>query len=246
MAKNSLSCRSQSGCCVRDTGTLTGRSARSQGGARTEYAIVGAGVGRGWCMQRVEFAGPAGTLEGVLAASGFTSHGAVLCHPHPLYGGSMDDAVLGSVEDGLAAHALTCLRFNFRGVGASEGTHDEGYGEVEDILAAVEYLRSEGIDEILLGGYSFGAAMALKAAAIELPQALVLVAPPLSLATDVAFEAITCPVQVVLGEHDTLVDAAAVSEVLPHARVHIVAGADHYFYGAGEEIAEVVDDFIET
>ena len=197
-------------------------------------------------MEHVEFHGPAGLLEGAISRAEFTSHGAVLCHPHPLYGGSMEDAVLASVEDGLRPHQFTILRFNFRGVGASEGIHDSGSGEVEDVFAALEFLRTEeGTDEVLMGGYSFGSVMALKAAVQAPPQALLLVAPPLSMAAGLAVDELRCPVQLILGEHDDFVDVSEASAAFPTARVHVVQGADHFFFGSGPEIAEVVHEFIE-
>ena len=197
-------------------------------------------------MEHVEIQGPVGVLEGVISRADFTSHGAVLCHPHPLYGGSMDDAVLAAVEDGLRPHGFSSLRFNFRGVGASDGSHDGGAGEVEDVLAALEFMRGEGMDEMLLGGYSFGSIMALKAALHAPPHALLLVAPPLSMASSVALDEIRCPVQLILGEHDDFVDVQEVVEAFPDARVHVVEGADHFFLGSGAEIGEVVHEFIET
>lgn len=198
-------------------------------------------------MEHVEFHGPAGLLEGMISRAEFTSHSAVLCHPHPLYGGSMDDAVLAALEDGLRPHQFTILRFNFRGVGGSEGAHDGGSGEVEDVLAAIEYLRAEeGADEVLLAGYSFGSIMALKAAVQVQPDALLLVAPPMSMAAGVPLQEIHCPVQLILGEHDDFVDVNEASEAFSTARVHVVQGADHFFFGGAAEIADVVHEFIET
>ena len=159
----------------------------------------------------------------------------------------MDDAVLAAVEDGLRPHRFSCLRFNFRGVGESEGSHDGGSGEVEDVFAALEYMRTEeGMDQILLGGYSFGSIMALKAAVQTPPHALLLVAPPLSMAAGVALDEVRCPVQLILGEHDDFVDVQEASQAFPAARVHVVEGADHFFFGSGAEIGEVVHEFIET
>ena len=117
---------------------------------------------------------------------------------------------------------------------------------MEDVLAALEFMRGEGMDEMLLGGYSFGSIMALKAALHAPPNALLLVAPPLSMASSVALDEIRCPVQLILGEHDDFVDVQEVVEAFPDARVHVVEGADHFFLGSGAEIGEVVHEFIET
>ena len=83
--------------------------------------------------------------------------GAVISHPHPLMGGDMRNPVVEILAESLFAGGLSTLRFNFRGVGMSEGVFDEGRGEQEDVLAAVTYLERQGIREIVLAGYSFGA-----------------------------------------------------------------------------------------
>ena len=113
-------------------------------------------------MESIFFDGPEGQLEGLLVLRE-SRMGAVLCHPHPLYGGSMHDTLLGSLHTAIASQNCSTLRFNFRGVGSSDGDHDKGDGEVSDLVAAVDYLHSKGSGEIILAGYSFGAAMCLKA-----------------------------------------------------------------------------------
>ena len=104
--------------------------------------------------------GPAGALETLLDGDG--SDLAVLCHPHPQYGGTMHDAVLDCAARALGAAGIARLRFNFRGVGRSEGRFDEGVGEVDDVLAILTHGRKMHPEaRVLLVGYSFGAAMAL-------------------------------------------------------------------------------------
>jgi alpha/beta superfamily hydrolase len=101
-------------------------------------------------------------LEGVIRCGG--APGVVLCHPHSLYGGSMDSIVVTRLFDALGTAGLSVLRFNFRGVGGSEGAYGGGSDEVGDVLGALEYLASEcGCGAFVLAGYSFGAAVALKA-----------------------------------------------------------------------------------
>src|SRR5579872_6831057 len=95
-----------------------------------------------------------------------TSRGAVVCHPHPLYGGSMYNNVVEAILDALWKRNFATLRFNFRGVGASEGEHSGGLGEVDDAKAAMQFLLTQqGIanDRAVVAGYSFGAAMAMRA-----------------------------------------------------------------------------------
>jgi len=121
-------------------------------------------------------------LEGIITP-GNEACGAVLAHPHPLYGGSMHDYVVSIAAEALTAAEWTVLRFNFRGVGQSEGQYSDGIGEAEDIAAGVSYLKESGATKVLAGGYSFGAMAALKAwprlnELGVLP--LVLIAPPIT------------------------------------------------------------------
>jgi len=107
-------------------------------------------------------------LEGILHENNRNA-GVVICHPHSLYGGSMFNNVVDAIEQGFSAKGFTTLKFNFRGVGKSEGVYDEGKGEVHDLLAALKFLR-EKIDKnafILLAGYSFGAWIASRAAMLD-------------------------------------------------------------------------------
>ena len=123
-----------------------------------------------------------GALEGILRENG-TRGGAVICHPHPLYGGSMYNNVVEAIEEGFLQSGFTTLRFNFRGVGESCGTYDDGNGEVDDAAAACAYMRDMlGPDtRLVLAGYSFGAWVASRAAG-HIPglKDLVLVAYPFS------------------------------------------------------------------
>ena len=109
-----------------------------------------------------DIAGPAGRLEAILMnPDGPPPPAAVLCHAHPLHGGVMHFKVLFRAAKALQAHGVAVLRFNFRGVGRSEGTHDEGRGEQDDVRAALDEMarRFPGLP-IVLGGFSFGSTMA--------------------------------------------------------------------------------------
>ena len=175
-------------------------------------------------------AGPAGDIEAVLTGPE-TGPVAVLCHPHPLYGGSMHDAVLDAIAGVLAERGIASLKFNFRGVGASGGDHDGGTGEVEDLRAVLAWLASSYPDRPrLLGGYSFGAGVVcrlLADPAMPAVERAVLVAPPVGrLAVTEPDGRIT--VDVFAGDADAFVDTDRLS-TWQHARVHLIAGADHVF-----------------
>jgi uncharacterized protein len=123
-----------------------------------------------------------GALEAILREHGRAA-GAVICHPHPQFGGSMHNNVVEAIEEGFVLSGFSTLRFNFRGVGYSEGVYDEGNGETEDVVAACTFMRNlighEG--RLVLAGYSFGAWVASKAAGhIQGLKDLFLVAYPFS------------------------------------------------------------------
>ena len=160
-------------------------------------------------------AGPAGKLEimvDVPAAGQARAGVAVICHPHPLEGGTLRNKVVTMLERSLRESGLATVRFNFRGVGASEGTYDEGRGESEDLAAVVAWARRlRPGDALWLAGFSFGSFVALRNAGRLGADALVTVAPPVG--RNWNFDAIdlpTCPWLVVQGEEDEIVDPAAV------------------------------------
>lgn len=195
-------------------------------------------------MSHTVFDGSAGRLEGYLE-EGSVDAGAVLCHPHPLYGGSMDDMVLQAIASPMTSSSMPVLRFNFRGVGASEGDYDKGEGEVDDLLSAIDHLRSVSpCREVIVAGYSFGAAVALKAARTLDCSHLMLVAPPLSLFRGASRPVV--PTLVIVGEADQLVDSAETAawfEGAP-AVIESIAGADHFFFGAHDRISQAVAGYL--
>ena len=109
-------------------------------------------------------AGPAGRLEALLnAGSPDETHAAVVCHPHPLYGGTLHNKVVFHTMKALNHFGFPVLRFNFRGTGLSEGEHANGIGEVEDVRAAIDWLEREFTLPVIFAGFSFGAAVGLRA-----------------------------------------------------------------------------------
>jgi hypothetical protein len=188
------------------------------------------------------------TLEGLLANPGANAPAAVVCHPHPLYGGSMYNNVVDAILAAMWQAGYATLRFNFRGVGASEGEHDGGPGEVDDAVAAMTYLlaqagvRKEGA---VMAGYSFGAMVAVSAGYERAEIArIVAVALPLAMADARIPEGASKPVLLVSGDRDSYSPVAGLqalkSKIGDSARLEIVAGADHFFGGREAELARAI------
>lgn len=160
--------------------------------------------------------GPAGRIEVACdppAAATTVAGVAVICHPHPLHGGTMHNKVVTMLARALGELGLACVRFNFRGVGQSEGDYDEGRGEGDDLAAVVEWVRSvRGADALWLAGFSFGSYVSLRNARRLRAAALISIAPPVGRWDFDAIELSDCPWLVVQGEDDEVVDAKAVFE----------------------------------
>lgn len=158
--------------------------------------------------------GPAGAIELACAVPepGTARAGtAVICHPHPLQGGTMHNKVVTIIERALRELGLATVRFNFRGVGASEGSYDEGNGESDDLATVVGWVREvRPGDAVWLAGFSFGSYVALRNAQRLDAAALVTVAPPVGRWDFSQITLPECPWLVVQGEEDEVVDPAAV------------------------------------
>lgn len=173
----------------------------------------------------------------------------MLCHPHPVYGGTMQNKVVHTIAKTLAAHNFTSLRFNFRGVGLSAGSYDDGIGEVDDALAAADWLQDsqKGLP-LVLAGFSFGSFVAMQAAAKLKPTALITVAPPIRMFDFDGIDAIDCPWLLIQGDEDEVVDADSVVNwartLKTPPQLEIVHGASHFFHGKLIELRSVCDDFL--
>lgn len=187
--------------------------------------------------------GPAGAIEAMLdRASADSTDIAILCHPHPAYGGNMHDGVLDVAAAVLLNEGVSVLRFNFRGVGRSDGAHAKGEGEADDLAAVTAWaLESCPSESIILAGYSFGATVAWRAAH-TLPKLarLILIAPPVGLMPFTA-PAPTCPVHVVYGDTDEYIDPAALAAWTGVTR-HQVDGANHFFMGEWQGLTTAFAD----
>ena len=193
-------------------------------------------------------------FEGVVAApEGDTGSlpGVVICHPHPLYGGNMDNNVVLSVSFALASHGFVVLRFNFRGVGNSEGEHGQGESEQQEALGAIDLLKAwPGVDggRVGLAGYSFGSSVILSNPGLHnKAKALALISPPLKALETTGLKKNKQPAFVIAGDQDTLVQSDQFESVLdsfshPPDR-HIVPGVDHYWLGHEDQLANHVVEF---
>lgn len=199
--------------------------------------------------ERITFSSGDLSLEGMLSR-GESDRGVAISHPHSLYGGEMGNHVVGIIQEVLAGQGWTTLRFNFRGVGRSQGEYDEGVGEQEDVRAAVRYLQALGIKEIFLAGYSFGAWVNAQAA-LDLPEVAgsILVSPPQAM-MDFSFLKDDRKTRLVIaGERD---DYGPVEEIMkivekmnPPPPVKIIPGADHFFSGSTRELAKALESIFE-
>lgn len=177
--------------------------------------------------------------------------GVVLCHPHPLHGGDMDNNVLEGIATALEDRQMAVLAFNFRGVGRSQGTHDGGNGEVDDAMAAARCLASNPAvdrDRVVIAGYSFGAVVALRAAARDEGfQAVALVACPTRSLDSPDAQAIVQPKLFIHGDMDNVVQQdvfqSLVQRLPQPTEVEVLPGGDHFLQGYEDQVGELVADF---
>lgn len=197
--------------------------------------------------------GPVGRLEAVLMTPATSPAGAaVLCHAHPLHGGMMHFKVLFRVAKVLQDHGYAVLRFNFRGVGRSEGAHDEGRGEQDDLRAALDVLERDfpGLP-IVAGGFSFGSVMALRVG-VDDPRVTALVALGLPVGRMKSTEFLTSstkPRLFVQGELDEFGDGEAIRKLvenLPEPRTLVVIPqSDHFFTDKTDDVEAAVSGWLE-
>ena len=208
-------------------------------------------------VERVRLPGPAGDLEALIEtplndageAASTPPAFAVVCHPHPLYGGTLDNKVVHTLARACNQLGAPTIRFNFRGVGASAGAYDEGRGETEDALAVIAFGRQRWPDVPLwLGGFSFGGAVAVLTAGNAQPGRLVLVAPAVTRIGVNGAAAPACPWLIVQGDADDVVPPAEVlawvQTLTPAPEVTVVRGAGHFFHGRINELREAVLAFM--
>ena len=211
---------------------------------------------------RGSVAGAAGAIEIAWSAPVHATAVAVIAHPHPLFGGTMDNKVITTLARAFGEAGVATVRFNFRGVGASEGTHDEGRGETEDMLRVIEDARSRfGALPLVIAGFSFGGAVAVRASARADFAQLVLVAPGFRRITEQGMGSAPDPndpnlgapgrhthanTVVVHGDRDETVPLAdSIAWATPReVPVVVVPGGEHFFHRKLHVLREVASRWV--
>ena len=201
--------------------------------------------------EKVVVDGPAGAIEAMIerppdARSDIV---AVCCHPHPLYGGTMQNKVVHTMARACQDQNVTTVRFNFRGVGASAGVHDDGVGESDDAAVVADWARkATGASRLWSLGFSFGGFVAYRLATLRHASALVTVAPPVQRFDFTKLPVPGCPWFVAQGDADDLVDHERVlawtRTVSPPPEVKILPGAEHFFHGRLTELRSLLGGWL--
>jgi len=199
--------------------------------------------------------GPAGRLEALLnAGSAAPTHAALVCHPHPLYGGTLHNKVVFHTMKALNSFGYPVLRFNFRGAGLSQGEHDNGIGEVDDVRACLDWLDGEFHLPLILAGFSFGAAVGLQAACSDARvQAAIGLGIPVVPADERSYSfdflsGCAKPKLFVSGARDQFSPSLKLREVVNAVpepkKLMLIEGADHFFAGRLRELRETIEAWI--
>lgn len=197
--------------------------------------------------------GPAGKLELAIGEPKGIERDAwgIVCHPHPLFGGTMDNKVVTVLAKTFQDLGVKTIRFNFRSVGRSEGSYDQGNGELEDLLAVIDWMQHEKVRaEIWLGGFSFGACIAAKAATQIPVNKLVTIAPPVEHFPMRQLPPITCFWVLAQGDQDEVVPANLVYEWAesrdPKPIILRFPQASHFFHGQLIELRTQLEEVLKT
>jgi alpha/beta superfamily hydrolase len=197
------------------------------------------------------FDGPAGRMEAILKEPPTpAARAAIVCHPHPLFGGTMHNKVVFRIAKAFQGAGFAVLRFNFRGAGRSQGEHDEGRGEQDDLRAAIKFMEEKYANaELWLAGFSFGSAVMLRAAC-GAPSIRALVAAGVPVTKSDLSDVVACdkPKLFVQGELDEFGNPEDLERFVARLNepktLKVIEGADHFFAGHLAELEQAVSDFI--
>jgi uncharacterized protein len=199
--------------------------------------------------------GPAGRLEALLnAGAPDAGYAAVVCHPHPVYGGTLHNKVVFHTTKALKGFGFPVLRFNFRGAGLSQGEHDHGEGEMDDVRAALDWMDHEFHRPLIFAGFSFGAAVGARVACPDARvKAIMALGLPVSPIDDRSYDfgflgSCARPKLFVSGDRDQFGTPAQlknlVGSVPEPKKLVLIAGADHFFEGRLRELRETIVEWI--
>jgi len=202
-------------------------------------------------VEKIVIDGPVGAIEALVERPPDARADiiAVCCHPHPLYGGTLQNKVVHTLARAAQDQRVVSLRFNFRGVGGSAGTHDDGVGETEDAAVVADWgLRTLGASRLWSLGFSFGGFVSYRLATLRDAALLVTVAPPVRRFDFTTLAVPRCPWLVAQGDADELVDHKAVlawtRSVDPPPEVRILTGAEHFFHGRLTVLRSLVGEWL--
>jgi alpha/beta superfamily hydrolase len=199
--------------------------------------------------------GPAGRLEALLnAGAADAEYAAVVCHPHPVFGGTLHNKVVFHATKALNGFGFPVLRFNFRGAGLSQGEHDHGEGETDDVRAALDWMDHEFRRPMIFAGFSFGAAVGSRVACPDTRvKALIGLGLPVSPIDDRSYDfdfLKTCakPKLFVSGDRDQFGTPAQLKALIASVpepkKLVLIAGADHFFEGRLRELRETIEHWV--
>jgi alpha/beta superfamily hydrolase len=194
--------------------------------------------------ERISFLSEEYEIEGLLNQRD-EKKGVVVTHPHPLYGGDMYNLVVESIVHVYHMKGYSTLKFNFRGVGRSQGAYDNGIGEQKDVLSALSFLANMGMERIDLAGYSFGAWV--NAHAIQkdtVTKQMIMVSPPVGFMDFNSIVTMDTLKFVVTGNRDDIAPADVIKKMIPiwnpNARFEVIDGADHFYGGYLNQLEAVL------
>lgn len=206
-------------------------------------------------LTSLQLSGPAGQLEALLnAGKPNATHAALVCHPHPVYGGTLHNKVVFHAMKAINSFGFPVLRFNFRGAGLSQGEHDNGVGEVQDVRAGLDWLDQRFHLPMIFAGFSFGAAVGLRAACPDARvKAVIALGVPVVPADERSYELdflqrCDKPKLFISGARDQFGPRAKLEQLvnsLPDPKnLVLIEGADHFFEGRLRELREAIESWI--
>ena len=190
-------------------------------------------------------------LEGYWQA-GAGHKGVVITHPHPLYGGTMKNPDVESVQSAYQQHGYATLRFNFRGVGGSQGNFDNGLGEQDDVRAAISYVENMDVSAIDLAGYSFGAWVntGVVTGSRTSIMSMMMISPPVGFIEFETVPAMNCLKLVVTGSRDDIAPVNQIRDLMPawnpQAQFEIIDGCDHFYSGHLDRLQSILIRYLKS